>query len=489
MRRRGWLASIGFALLVCASCAGRGGDDPLWRVAIHYDLEELTEPSGLVASRRHKGVFWTLNDSGGQAEIFGIDREGLLRSHVRIRKARNVDWEAITMDDRGRLLICDFGNNGEDRKTFRVYVVKEPSEEEDRHAKVKAEVPFRYPEDGSRSINAEACFWADGRLHVLTKTEDQEDAHLYRFGELEHGERQTLVAVGGFPVGSKVTGADVSADGLRLAILSYEYLLVFERSSEGVPFFDHSPRRILLEAGQCEAIAWDGDDLLIVNEQGDLHVLTMFQWKALEEYLPSKPEDIDVEPVGATGSPYGSIPLVWSDPGHVLPGAPAPGASEPGRAWIGWDDFGLVLDLCWPGTPQESGVAGMLMIGQGTTHGLSAGPDNVAWVVEWQDRKTKRKKRRAPVEFRALGEARSLSDPVLLREGELPSPGCEDGTAVRARIPRRAIPGWTGVQGAQLAFNLVLLMPDDDGQWSFSGDTSTWCWDNVFLWGTLRLTL
>ena len=41
MRRRGRLASIGFALLVCASCAGRGGDDPLWRVAIHYDLSPM----------------------------------------------------------------------------------------------------------------------------------------------------------------------------------------------------------------------------------------------------------------------------------------------------------------------------------------------------------------------------------------------------------------------------------------------------------------
>src|SRR4051794_6987818 len=42
------------------------------------DSREITESSGLAASRKHPGVFWTHNDSGNGPYIFAITRDGHL---------------------------------------------------------------------------------------------------------------------------------------------------------------------------------------------------------------------------------------------------------------------------------------------------------------------------------------------------------------------------------------------------------------------------
>src|SRR5437868_5962124 len=73
----------------------------------------VNESSGLIKSKRHaeRGVFWTHNDSGDTARIFAVDLKGKLLRIVEIPGATNVDWEEITMDEQGRLIICDSGDN------------------------------------------------------------------------------------------------------------------------------------------------------------------------------------------------------------------------------------------------------------------------------------------------------------------------------------------------------------------------------------------
>src|SRR3954452_118827 len=85
----------------------------------------LDESSGIVASRAHPGIFWTHNDSGNPPELFAITREG---KEVRTYKvdAKNIDWEDIALDEKGRLLIADTGNNQHDRGEVYVHRLAEP---------------------------------------------------------------------------------------------------------------------------------------------------------------------------------------------------------------------------------------------------------------------------------------------------------------------------------------------------------------------------
>ena len=110
---------------------------------------ELTESSGVAASRRQPGILWTMNDSGDDAWIFATDTLGRDHGAFLVAGAENRDWEAITLGPCGNrdcLYIADTGDNGMDQESARVYRVPEPSITSRIPRTRKAEVlEFRYP--------------------------------------------------------------------------------------------------------------------------------------------------------------------------------------------------------------------------------------------------------------------------------------------------------------------------------------------------------
>src|SRR5262245_36302274 len=55
----------------------------------------LGEASGAAASRQHRGIVWTHNDSG-EPVLFAVDASGKQVGRVRITGAEVVDWESVT---------------------------------------------------------------------------------------------------------------------------------------------------------------------------------------------------------------------------------------------------------------------------------------------------------------------------------------------------------------------------------------------------------
>ena len=53
----------------------------------------IKESSGLARSMRHEGIFWTMNDSGGEPCVFAIDLQGRTRAKVRVADAVHFDWD------------------------------------------------------------------------------------------------------------------------------------------------------------------------------------------------------------------------------------------------------------------------------------------------------------------------------------------------------------------------------------------------------------
>ena len=261
------------------------------------DLAAIDEGSGLAASHKNANIVWTHNDSGDDARLFAVTPSGQFRGEFFIDGIEAVDWEAITTDLDGHLYIGDIGNNRNKRKDLVVYQVDEPRIPIDGPAisgqlKVKARIPFHYPEqtafpDRKRmNFDAEALFWAphpvtgQGTLYVLTKHRSDSETVLYRFDDLGPGPSRGLIRVDQFDVGGDpdnfggmVTGADATPDGQMLAVLTYHALFVFQRPVEGDRYFSNLVNRIDFDQGmtqQAEAVAWVGTRLVVTNEQGDI---------------------------------------------------------------------------------------------------------------------------------------------------------------------------------------------------------------------------
>ena len=62
----------------------------------------------------------TIEDSGNDSNLFGLDSSGKIVKKITITNASNIDWEDLTSDAQGNIYIGDFGNNNEKREHFRI---------------------------------------------------------------------------------------------------------------------------------------------------------------------------------------------------------------------------------------------------------------------------------------------------------------------------------------------------------------------------------
>src|SRR5687768_5727945 len=155
------------ALLTMVFCLSAHADPPTTRPATtpwRIDHPAIRESSGIVASRKHPGVFWTHNDSGNGPSIYAITREGKLIAEYTIR-ATNSDWEDIATDDGGHLYIGEIGNNAR-RKQIAVYQIDEPdvggtpTTQPSDPIKLTGSWQLRFP--GGNQFDCESLFVHDG---------------------------------------------------------------------------------------------------------------------------------------------------------------------------------------------------------------------------------------------------------------------------------------------------------------------------------------
>jgi hypothetical protein len=191
---------------------------------------ELHEASGLAASLRTPGLWWTLNDDG-PAELVAIDSTGSIRSRVRVNGASNDDWESLTSapcDGTACLFIADIGDNLRTRREVSVYRIREPAPNQ---ASADAErFDFRFPD---MPHDAEAIFVLPGeRLYLLTKGRS-EALTLYRYpGTLRAGTSPVLELVQRFSesfvqLPDMITGAGATPDGAWIVIRTYSRLQLY----------------------------------------------------------------------------------------------------------------------------------------------------------------------------------------------------------------------------------------------------------------------
>ena len=246
------------------------------------DKKLVPECSALWASQQNPGVFWTLSDSGNKIEIIPMRRDGSLAwgtKGVTITGAKNYDWEALTGDADGNMVVADVGNNISNRRQLNLYLFKEPSAQNPEVTEVKT-IPFIWPDqkefpDPDLKHDCESIFKIRGNIYFLTKHRRDTFTELWRIDIPKSNAQANLTKVAQFDAKGMVTDASVSPDGKCLAILTYRAVWVITLPLAGENIFNgpmfYAPLSPPVLSWQIEGCAWlDAQTLLVGSEQGDL---------------------------------------------------------------------------------------------------------------------------------------------------------------------------------------------------------------------------
>jgi hypothetical protein len=239
---------------------------------------ELTEVSGLAASRRHPDVLWAHNDSGGGADVFAVGLDGSDRGRFELQGAEAVDWEDMALGPAPGggadvLYLGDIGDNRARRDHVVVYRVAEPAPGPPGVPLAGVEaLALDYP-DGPRDAEALLADPRTGDLFVVDKVL-LGPATAYRLpATATPGGRSTLERAGpvAVPPGEIVTGADISADGSVVAVRTYAAVFLWDRGpgqSVADALAGEPCRAPSAVEGQGESIALtaDGRGWLTVSE-------------------------------------------------------------------------------------------------------------------------------------------------------------------------------------------------------------------------------
>lgn len=270
------------AVLLAALAGPADGKDKDKKAAKKFrqgriEAEAVQESSGIVASRRHDGVFWTINDSGNAPSLYAITREGELLGEFPVAGVKNDDWEDLAIDDDGYLYVADVGNNERGRDAVAVYRVREP---DDPRAAAGAAAATRPPLRVSRvsrltfpdkPFDCEALFVLGGSGYLIPKQLKGDTVEVYRFdlGPQADGPA-VLEPVTRLPIRSPVTAADVSPDGKRLAVLTVNGPSIFRIDGDVANAGKVEPAGVLFVNLKMEAACFVPDGLLVTTEDRDI---------------------------------------------------------------------------------------------------------------------------------------------------------------------------------------------------------------------------
>ena len=238
-------------------------------------VAELPEGSGLAASRRASGRFWSHNDSG-EPVLFALDTNGRVTGRLSISGATVEDWEAIAVgpcSSGSCIYVADIGDNDAERDRITVYRIAEPADASG-SAKLDATVHARYP-DGSHDAEA-LLVTPEGRLLIVTKG-DTGPVSLYRFpNELRTGTTVRLERVGGprdrrAPAEhDRITDGAVSPDGQWVVLRTTQALAFYRAADLLTGNWREAGRVALASVGepQGEGVTFASNDSVYLMSEG-----------------------------------------------------------------------------------------------------------------------------------------------------------------------------------------------------------------------------
>ncbi|GJM16613.1 MAG: hypothetical protein DHS20C13_19400 [Thermodesulfobacteriota bacterium] len=212
------------------------------------DHNLINEASGVEASRKFPGRLYHINDSGGGHFFYISDVKGDQTKKIRIdgKAIKKSDFEAVSVGkcfDKSCLFIGDIGDNTITKDSVEIIVIEE-LEDYETSIEPLYRIKFQYPD---QPHNAEGmALHPNGDIYIITKEENLRDLEAYpakvfklpaekwqQKGNTNH----KLIYVGdidlriinpsGTAYGQVVSSLDISPDGKKFMILTYENAIEF----------------------------------------------------------------------------------------------------------------------------------------------------------------------------------------------------------------------------------------------------------------------
>ncbi len=296
IKNRAFVISLTLFILIFSGCAAapsseiKNNNQPHDKSSSNYEKpavvgkitsNEITESSGIAASRCNKDVLWTHNDSGDDAFIFALNEKGEKLGTWKVSGAKNKDWEDIAAfqdPQTGKcfLYIGDIGNNNRTKSEMTIYRVAEPpvsaadavssTKNPNKTANADA-IKFEYP-DLRHDAETLMVHPNTGDIYILSKELTGASgvyklAANYSLEKINTPEKIADFTVPAVPNGF-LTGGDIAPDGKRVIICDYfsAYEIVL---SENAKNFDEiwKQKPIVVELGerkQGESIGYAADE-------------------------------------------------------------------------------------------------------------------------------------------------------------------------------------------------------------------------------------
>ncbi|NQU53421.1 MAG: hypothetical protein HQ522_12880 [Bacteroidetes bacterium] len=240
---------------------------------------ELNENSGIIF---YKNLLWTFNDSGGENKIYGCNLSGEIKIEIEIKDAKNIDWEDIAQDKK-YIYIGDFGNNSGARDNQIIYRINKKDISQKREQKVDSEEIqfdfknqkiFDFPERNT-PFDCEAMIELNGKLYIFTKDRSDLTTTIYQIPK-KKGE-YNIKPLEKFDIKGLITGADISPDKKKLALIGYNtyqpFLWLFSGFTSD-KFFSGEKAFFELNSinnAQTEGICFLNNDSILISCERNLY--------------------------------------------------------------------------------------------------------------------------------------------------------------------------------------------------------------------------
>jgi len=215
--------------------------------------EKIDEASGMAASHRRNDLLWVNNDSGNDAIIYALSKEGMGMGQVHLANAKNIDWEdmaSFEWKNTPYLLIADTGDNKGKRKKRTLYIIEEPVVTahgifpKDVH--IRWQIDFQY-EDGPRDCEAVTVDVAAEQCLLLSKRDKCPQLYtlplfpppgqrivtakkIAQISTIPRPDIEDIIQ----PYGrnrSQPTAMDITPDGQHLVILTYKHAYLYSKKN------------------------------------------------------------------------------------------------------------------------------------------------------------------------------------------------------------------------------------------------------------------
>lgn len=205
----------------------------------------ITESSGLIFY--NDTLLITHNDSGDKPMLYFINLKGKIVHKVIILNAKNVDWEDITKDDNGNIYIADIGNNSNQRKDLRIYIVKADQILKE-STTIAERIDIQYseqldfpPKDEALNFDAEGIAFYNDSLWIFTKCRNIPfDGMTYVYKVPTNPGKYSLSRYSQLFIGKHgfmqdaITAVDIHKN--KLYLLTYNRLLIYSLGDKRIEF-------------------------------------------------------------------------------------------------------------------------------------------------------------------------------------------------------------------------------------------------------------